>query len=233
MSKKPASYISYINKLKENEATSKAYDRWTPEEDIDVVKHAKEGLHIEAIAKLHKRTIGSIRARLYRVIKEDELIIPTTIIAINLQGYKAFHDDNARYNRVIKDKSSKVNSRPTAASRSKYLQSVCVKDRVIIQYDVGGVLVDAYFPKSNEVIQFSPLSDDMIKIVKDELSCDIIFYDLTEESFMKCLTHLMYRLISYFLVCRLMRLSKGILYIKIESSLYVSFRQDNVYYKIR
>jgi ribosomal protein S27AE len=51
----------------------RAYEKWTSEEDVELVKQYREGLDFSELAKLHQRQKGAIRSRLVKLglIQED------------------------------------------------------------------------------------------------------------------------------------------------------------------
>jgi len=54
----------YIKKLKENPETSAVGSKWTKDEENQLLKEIENEISIGDIALAHKRTVGSIKARL-------------------------------------------------------------------------------------------------------------------------------------------------------------------------
>ena len=56
--------VKIKEKLQHDENFHSAWERWTEQEDLQLIKEFKQGLSIKEIADIHQRKIGGIRSRL-------------------------------------------------------------------------------------------------------------------------------------------------------------------------
>ena len=56
-----------MQKLKENPDTENIGKKWTEEEILDLLKEVEDGIILEDIALNHKRTLGSIKGKLFNI----------------------------------------------------------------------------------------------------------------------------------------------------------------------
>jgi hypothetical protein len=56
-------FHNYITALKNNEITSRAYNKWTLKEDLQLIKEVDDKKTFKEIALIHKRTFGAIKSR--------------------------------------------------------------------------------------------------------------------------------------------------------------------------
>jgi hypothetical protein len=61
------SFREHIKKLKEQPETAAAGNRWTPEEETQLIDALGNNKDVEDIAKDHKRTPGGIRSRMREI----------------------------------------------------------------------------------------------------------------------------------------------------------------------
>jgi hypothetical protein len=61
-------YHNYITELKNNEITSRSYNKWTLKEDLQLIKEVNDKKTFSEIALEHKRTLGAIKSRVISLI---------------------------------------------------------------------------------------------------------------------------------------------------------------------
>jgi len=186
-----------ILKVKENEDTSRLGDRWSLVEDDSLLQRARDGMALEDIAKQHKRSPNAIKLRLCSLVKDDELGPKTTIIAISMKDYKKYLINKQKKD-IIKDTGKLKSTRICSLTIGEFLQNIFTTDTIVVNFRSGDIIIDAYFLKARIVVvqQGNSLTDDSIKIIKDELGvdCEIVSYVSTDDSFMKCVSTLHYML---------------------------------------
>ena len=78
----------YINRLKEQPETALVGQKWTHEEEMQLVDLLESGKDIDSIAKKHKRTTGGINARMkdiaVRMIEKDGKSMEDTCLTMHL-----------------------------------------------------------------------------------------------------------------------------------------------------
>ena len=83
-----------MQKLKENPDTENIGKKWTEEEILELLKEVEDGIILEDIALNHKRTLGSIKGKLYNIadhyintkkmdINEVSKIVNISVLNIN------------------------------------------------------------------------------------------------------------------------------------------------------
>jgi hypothetical protein len=112
------SFHTRLKELRENPDTARAGVKWSEEENSELMERAVEGVNIDEIAKLHKRTVGAVKARIMEnaltIVNEGKMTMDEVSNYVHVSM-----DDLTLYKERNDNKAAKANQKPNQKSTSQ------------------------------------------------------------------------------------------------------------------
>lgn len=113
------SFHTTLKELRENPDTARAGMKWLEDENSELMERAIEGVNIDAIAKLHKRTVGAVKSRIMAnaltMVNEGKMSLDEVSKYVHISI-----EDLTLYKERSDNKAAKANQKPTSHETTRF-----------------------------------------------------------------------------------------------------------------